>query len=59
MGHPKSWVSLGANGNAVVGDQVNEETEGTGDSSTGSQVRVFLVLLEPYDASYSCFYLLQ
>ena len=59
MGHPKSWVSLGANGNVVVGDQVNEETEGTGDSSIGSQVPVFLVLLGPCDVSYSCFYLLQ
>ena len=39
--HPKSLVSSGENGNAMVGVPVNEEKEGTGDSSTGSQVLVF------------------
>lgn len=39
VGHldPKSWVNSGANENAVVGESANEEKEGTGDNSIGSQ----------------------
>lgn len=43
--HPKSRVSSGENVNAAVGEPANEEKEGTGDSSIGSQVLVFLVHL--------------
>ena len=43
--HSKSWVSSGENVYAVVGEPVNKEKEGTGDSSIGSQVLVFLVHL--------------
>lgn len=43
--HPKSWVSSGETVNAAVGEPANEEKEGTGDSSIGSQALVFLVHL--------------
>lgn len=50
---PKSWVSSGANENAVVGGSANEEKEGTGDNSIGSQALVSLVHLE--SCNVDCF----
>ena len=57
--HPMLRVSSGENVNAVVGESVNGEKEGTGDSSIGSQALVSLVHLGSYGVYCSCFYSLQ
>jgi len=57
--YPKSLASLEGSENVVILALVNEEKEGTGDSSIGSRVLVFLVLLGSCVAYFCCFYLLE